>query len=147
LLFYQFLDVLEEYMEPGSYKFCYADTDSFMLALTRDELDDCVAPDKRAEWHEVIRPAWFATECKRSQKEPGLLKEEARIKSGWFLAPSPKCYILAEMEPNDWEREFLTADNPFDMLAEFERRQEEAEPEVDIKKRSAKGCKRHIDLS
>ena len=132
-------------MEPGSYKFCYADTDSFMLALTRNELDLCVATNKLDDWHNIIKPKWLATECKRSQKEPGLLKEEARITSGWFLAPSPKCYILAEMEPNDLERKFLTATNPYEVLEEYELSQEKIKN--NIKKRSAKGCKRNINLS
>ena len=80
----------------------------------------------------------------KSQKEPGLLKEEARITRGWFLAPSPKCYILAQMEPNDLEKEFLTSKDPFKVLKTWN---QSTEPKNEIKKRSSKGCKRSINLS
>jgi len=115
-----------------------------MLALTRDELDDCIKPELLAEWNDQIRPKWFATKCPKSQKEPGLLKEEARITRGWFLAPSPKCYILAQMEPNDLEKEFLTSKDPFKVLKTWN---QSTEPKNEIKKRSSKGCKRSINLS
>jgi hypothetical protein len=130
-------------MRPGSYKFCYCDTDSFMLALTRDEIDDCIKEDLRQEWFTTIKPKWFATADRRSQKEPGLLKEEDRITRGWFLACTPKCYILSHMEPNELEREILTSENPHEALRKYAGEKIEEK----TRKRSAKGCKRQIDLS
>lgn len=97
--------MLREYMEPGSYRLCYCDTDSFALTLCEDHIDDCVKPDLRDKYNAEIKPKWFATECdkvptcadcRRSQKTPGLLKIEARITSGWLLATSPKCYIMTQ---------------------------------------------------
>lgn len=117
-----------------------------MLALTRKELVDCVKADRLDDWHSIISPKWFATKCPKSQKEPGLLKEEARITRGWFLAPSPKCYMLSQMEPNELEVEMLTSENPFKVLADFQETQSK-EPENVIKKRSAKGVKQKINLS
>jgi len=101
----QFVDMLREYMEPGSYRLCYCDTDSFALTLCEDHIDDCVKPHLAAKYHAEIKPKWFAAECdqkptcadcRRSQKKPGLLKIEARITSGWLLATSPKCYIMTQ---------------------------------------------------
>ena len=116
-----------------------------MLALTRDNIDDCVRADLRDEWFKEIKPKWFATDDRRSQKEPGLLKEEERITRGWFIAPSPKCYILSQMEPNDVEKAILTSDNPHETLREYQ--EQASDIEATTRKRSAKGCKRDINLS
>jgi hypothetical protein len=105
-----FIDMLREYMEEGSYRLCYADTDSFALTLCHDHIDECVRPQLREKYFAEIKPKWFAAECektptcddcKRSQKKPGLLKIEAKITSGWLLATSPKCYLMAA---NDMSR-------------------------------------------
>jgi hypothetical protein len=136
---------LKTYMRKGSYKFCYCDTDSFMLALTRDNIDDCVRADLCDEWFKEIKPKWFATDDRRSQKEPGLLKEEERITRGWFIAPTPKCYILSQMEPNEVEKAILTSNNPHETLREIQK--QAATIEATTRKRSSKGCKTAINLS
>jgi len=151
LLFHQFLDVLEEFMTPGSYKFCYADTDSFMLALTRDQIDECVRPELRQRWNSTILPKWFVKsegsrdEITASEKEPGLLKVEARITSGWFIAPSPKCYVMAEKEPCELEARLCDPQNEH-RLMELLDNNDALRGAYDIKKKSSKGCKRTVNL-
>jgi hypothetical protein len=47
LLFFRFLDILDEYMKEGSTKFCYCDTDSFLIAMTETTLDECVKDEMK----------------------------------------------------------------------------------------------------
>jgi len=144
LRFFRFLDVLRDYLVPGKYKMCYADTDSFLLALTEKTLIECVRPDKLAEWNDKIAPKWFAIDTPESSKEPGLLKEEASIESGWFIAISPKAYIMAECERSELEDQLvsrLNRERVYEILNENR--------DVNngkIKKRSAKGCHRNVEL-
>jgi hypothetical protein len=145
LLFFKFLDVLDEFCEEGAVVFTYCDTDSFLLAMTETELVDCVKPHLRQRWHDEILPKWFATADPASQKEPGLLKEEARITRGWWLSISPKCYVMADMDSDELERQIVDPANEhrcFEIL-----QQAENIPNVKIAKKSAKGCKRSIPLS
>ena len=146
LLFYRFLAVLEKYMKPGSTRFCYCDTDSFLIAMTEDSLDDCVLDNLKTEWMEQVRPKWFAGESIASQKEPGLLKEEAGISRGWFLALSPKCYIMCEKEPCDLEKKLATKENEYDTISILQQYTDHL-PSHQIKKRSAKGCSRRVPLT
>ena len=130
-------------MKPGSTKFCYCDTDSFLIAMTEETLDLCVKDELKEEW-EILKPKWFAGETMASQKEPGLLKEEAGISRGWFLALSPKCYILCEKEPCEIEKRLVKKENEyktFEILASINE-----EPPNKIAKKSAKGCNRKIPL-
>jgi hypothetical protein len=76
----QFLDVLDEVLRPGSYKFCYADTDFFMSALTRDQITECARLELAQCWKNEI------------------LKVGARTISGWFIVTSPKCYVIVEKD-------------------------------------------------
>jgi hypothetical protein len=73
------------------------------LTLCEDHIDDCVKPELAQKYRSEVKAKWFASECdqkptcndcKRSQKQPGLLKIEAKITSGWLLATSPKCYLM-----------------------------------------------------
>ena len=131
-------------MKPGSTKFCYCDTDSFLIAMTEDSLDECVKDELKDDWNNRVKQKWFAGETMASQKEPGLLKEEAGISRGWFLALSPKCYIICEKEPCEYEKEICKKENEyrtFDILDEIC-----TEPPNKIAKKSAKGCNRKIPL-
>ena len=146
LLFFKFVRLLERYLRHGSFTFCYCDTDSFMLALTEKSLFHCVQERHREKWLSEIVPKWFAnTECPRSCKEPGLLKIEAQINSGWFVALSAKCYIMATAPPTELEKKILQRENRrrgLEVIAQFLTNMEEAKPE--ILKRSAKGVKQNL---
>ena len=131
-------------MKEGSTKFCYCDTDSFLIAMTEDSIDDCVKDDMKERWMNQIKPKWFAGSSMASQKEPGLLKEEAGISRGWFLALSPKCFILCEKEPCDLEKKIVAKENEFKTLEILNSIRQE--PENKIKKKSAKGCNRKVPL-
>ena len=167
----KFLDMLKIYMQPGSYRVCYTDTDSFLISMCESSLDDCVRPEKRLEYLDNIKPQWFAPECnhpnprtcepcKRAEKTPGMLKIEANLTSGFFLATSPKCYMMAEsstMGPlerkivqfgsvlllNDDEN-FSTAART--LLAEIEALElaEGDDTPYTVLKKGAKGCHRKI---
>lgn len=151
----QFLDVLDEFMRPGSYKFCYADTDSFMLALTRDTLDECVKPELAGRWRSEILPAWFVKSDKErytreellaSAKEPGLLKVEAEIKSGWFIAPSPKCYMMVEKAPCELEAQICDPANEHAVVELVEKAKEYGGAGYSIAKKSSKGTSDRVQL-
>ena len=165
--------MLREYMEEGSYRVCYADTDSFAISLDRDHIDDCIRPELREKYLAEIKPKWYATECektptcndcKRSQKKPGLLKIEARITTGWLLATSPKCYILSSADETDYmsemERKIIEFGNLSDSsgqiddlavqkllreITELELREGDDTP-YKIAKKGAKGCHSKIKL-
>ena len=50
------------------------DTDSLLIAMTADKIEDLVLPEKREEWESEIKNIWFADSSIRSQKTPGYLK-------------------------------------------------------------------------
>ncbi|CAG5101516.1 Oidioi.mRNA.OKI2018_I69.YSR.g17166.t1.cds [Oikopleura dioica] len=142
----QFKDIIKDFMIPGTVKFCYCDTDSLAYARTRATLKECVKPHLVKMWEEAVEPQWFAGESVESQKEPGLLKEEASIQSGWFLTLSPKCYALCPKEPCELEKQIVDPRNEhrtLEILHTF------AQPvrEPKITKKSTKGCKTKIQLS
>ena len=162
--------MLRTYMEPGSYRLCYADTDSFALTLCNDHIDECVRPALRDEYFATVKPKWFATECdktptcndcKRSQKKPGLLKIEAKITSGWLLATSPKCYLMAssgvgDNQMGEMERKIIEfGQNPssdtfqakrlLKEIAELELAEGDDTP-YKIAKKGAKGCHSKVKL-
>ncbi|CBY40335.1 unnamed protein product, partial [Oikopleura dioica] len=113
--------------------------------MTEDTLDDCVKDDMKEKWKNLVKPKWFAGSSMASQKEPGLLKEEAGISRGWFLALSPKCYILCNKEPCDLEKKIVAKENEFKTLELLPSIQDE--PANKIEKKSAKGCNRRVPLS
>ena len=84
LIFFEFVIDLFNCLEEYRFKICYCDTDSIMLALVEDSLDDLVKPGKEAEWNQ-IKSKWFADSSPRSQKTPGLLKEEFTTTTGSFV--------------------------------------------------------------
>jgi len=146
LLFFKFIRLLEKYLRNGSFTFCYCDTDSFMLAITEDSIDRCVKNDLHQDWVNNVKPSWFADpDCPRSCKEPGLLKIEAQINSGWFIALSAKCYIMATAPPSELERKILLKENRrrgLEVIAQFLANMDE--PPAKILKRSAKGVKQNL---
>ena len=46
--------MLRIYMEPGSYRVCYTDTDSFLISMCEDDLDNCVRPHLRQKYFDEI---------------------------------------------------------------------------------------------
>lgn len=146
LHFFKFLRTIYKYLREGSFEFCYCDTDSIMLALTDTDIKYCVKKELLSEWNDLIVPKWFADEKdERSKKEPGLLKIEAQINSGWFIALSPKCYIMCTAPPSDLERKIIEKQNRqrgLQVIAEFLANMEE--PAAKIEKKSSKGVNRNI---
>ena len=82
---------LYDNLQPGSFRACYADTDSMCLALTRsikvDENDDLetrlrkifdpiVRPDRRNVWEQTWRDWFVTTTDVEDQRKPGKLKGE-----------------------------------------------------------------------
>ena len=149
LLFFQFIDVLREFLKKGTWKLCYADTDSFMLALTENSLEECVQLERLEEWRTVIVPKWFAWDDNdlASQKEPGLLKTEASLSKGWFIALSPKCYIMAECDRTPLEDELADPNNRSKVYEILNKQREMSYNTKNISKRSAKGCNKKVVLS
>ena len=159
-------------MEPGSYRVCYTDTDSFLISMCESDLDDCVRPNLRDKYLNEIKPKWFAPECthsnpktcepcKRAEKTPGMLKVEANLTSGFYLATSPKCYMMAELKSGmgDLERkiiQFGALDNNDDdddararqLLAEIEQLELDQGDDTpySVLKKGAKGCNKKINL-
>ena len=66
--------VLDEYLEKGSFRLAYCDTDSLLVCMTADSIDDLVVQEKRAEWDTSVKPVWFADNTPKGQKTPGFLK-------------------------------------------------------------------------
>ena len=82
---------LYDNLQPGSFRACYADTDSMCLALTRsikveenDDLetrlrkifDPIVRPDRRNVWEQTWRDWFVTTTDVEDQRKPGKLKGE-----------------------------------------------------------------------
>jgi len=72
-------------MEPDSFTLAYMDTDSILIGMTADSLDDLVLPEKRDEWNITTKKIWFADASPRGQKTPGYLKEEFSSTNGKFI--------------------------------------------------------------
>lgn len=101
LHFLDFVIVLHKYLRPLSFRLVYADTDSLMLSMSGDTLDDLVREDKLDDWKTNVYPKWFADpEDRRQQKLPGLLKSEFRTQNGSMCALSPKCYMITDDTQN-----------------------------------------------
>lgn len=149
----RFIDTLKEYITPGAAKVCYMDTDSFLLALTEDTLAECVRPELLQKWENEMVPKWFVNDAVfASQKEPGLLKEEASITSGWYIGLSPKCYIMTECQPSTFETRLLNPKNKsriwdiLDHYINFNRVNNNNDGNPVTVKRSAKGCSKKTVL-
>ena len=69
------------------------DTDSILIALSREDIEELVKPEKRHLWP-AVKEKWFADETPLKQKTPGYLKEEFKSVDGIFVGLSSKCYIL-----------------------------------------------------
>ena len=69
---------------------CYADTDSFCLAMSGDSLDEIVRPEMKQEY-ETEKKNWLATD-KFSERTPDLFKPEfVGTRGVWLTA---KCYLV-----------------------------------------------------
>ena len=90
-LYFSFMFYLYDNLQPGSFRACYADTDSMCLALTRsikveenDDLetrlrkifDPIVRPDRRNVWEQTWRDWFVTTTDVEDQRKPGKLKGE-----------------------------------------------------------------------
>ena len=89
LLFLEFMYWFYEHVQPGSFRTCYADTDSMCLALTKTDytkmngneemfyralFDPIVRPEKRQSWEKNWRN-WFVTSSNiHDIRKPGKLK-------------------------------------------------------------------------
>ena len=84
LIFFEFVIDLFHCLREKSFKICYCDTDSLLLALTEKNFDDLVKPSMTGEWM-AVKKKWFADSSVRSQKKPGLLKYEFESNSGLYI--------------------------------------------------------------
>lgn len=95
-LIYDFIDV---YLDRGSWKMLYTDTDSAYLALAGKTLDDCVKPELRAKY-KIARKKFVPDFSRtangmREMRTLGLSKEEA---SGThFIGLASKSYKLVNL--------------------------------------------------
>ena len=87
VLFIRFMYWLEEHLEEGSFKTCYADTDSMALALTksgpehenpeqnlRSLFDPLVKPSKKQSWEATWKDWFVTTDEIWDIRKPGKLK-------------------------------------------------------------------------
>ena len=89
--YFSFMFYLYDNLQPGSFRACYADTDSMCHALTRsikveenDDLetrlrkifDPIVRPDRRNVWEQTWRDWFVTTTDVEDQRKPGKLKGE-----------------------------------------------------------------------
>ena len=100
---------MEEHLKDGSFKTCYADTDSMALALTRSgpQMDDpeenlralfnpIVKPSKKASWDATWK-SWFVTTNEISDiRKPGKLKGNCKnvYLYNFTMLPSHEMYML-----------------------------------------------------
>ena len=87
VLFIRFMYWLEEHLEDGAFKTCYADTDSMALALTksgpehedseqnlRSLFDPLVKPSKKQSWEATWKDWFVTTDEIWDIRKPGKLK-------------------------------------------------------------------------
>ena len=87
VLFIRFMYWLEEHLEEGAFKTCYADTDSMALALTksgaehdnpeqnlRSLFDPLVKPSKKQSWEATWKDWFVTTDEIWDIRKPGKLK-------------------------------------------------------------------------
>ena len=121
LLFLEFMYYIYNHLQPGSFRTCYADTDSMCLALTKTNhaemngniesfyrglFDPIVKPSMRESWERTWKKWFVTTDDIHDIRKPGKLKGEGLIimpsykflvefdfKKGQFVALSSKCYF------------------------------------------------------
>lgn len=82
-------NVLTPYLEPDAWTLLGSDTDSAYLAIAADNIDDIVLPEKRQEWHSVVKPKYFVLDDQPlTFRQPGLFKIEKEAQN--FCGLSPK---------------------------------------------------------
>ena len=62
-----------------------SDTDSIMIAMTADKIEQLVKPGLEDDWKNLIVPKWFADDTPTGQKTPGFLKEEFTSNNGRYI--------------------------------------------------------------
>lgn len=102
---------LHTHLVTGSYRTCYADTDSMCLALTaglsfnkHDSLekqltsmfDPIIRPEMRESWETQWKQWFVTTDTVEDQRWPGKLKVEFTIQKGHFVALCPKTYMAVD---------------------------------------------------
>lgn len=95
LLFLEFMYWFYEHVQPGSFRTCYADTDSMCLALTKTDhskmgeseemfyrglFDPIVRPEKRESWEKSWKSWFVTTNDIHDIRKPGKLKGKTSIK-------------------------------------------------------------------
>ena len=104
-LYYNFF---HKYCDENKFEELEMDTDSLYLALAEDNLDDCILPEKKAQWTLIRRndcrddfiadadKNFFPRTCcavhkKHDKREPGLFKEEFRCTEMLCLCSKTYC--------------------------------------------------------
>jgi hypothetical protein len=65
--------------------YLYSDTDSIMIGMTRDSLDELVKPEMQQDWNDRVKHIWFADDSPAGQKTPGFLKVEFTSTRGKYI--------------------------------------------------------------
>ena len=92
LLFLRFMYWLYKHLEPGSFRTCYADTDSMCLALTKTDhtamhidtesfyrglFDPIVKSNMRQSWESTWKDWFVTTDDVHDKRKPGKLKGQS----------------------------------------------------------------------
>ena len=95
LLFLEFMYYIYNHLQPGSFRACYADTDSMCLALTKTNhqkmnentesfyrglFDPIVKPNMRDSWEKTWKDWFVVSDDIHDIRKPGKLKGEPRLK-------------------------------------------------------------------
>jgi hypothetical protein len=82
-------DVVLKFIDNSDFMLNGGDTDSVILSLAAETIDECVKPDLKAEF-ENIKHLWFVMD-EAQRRVPGLMKVETL--SNRFIGLCSKCYI------------------------------------------------------
>ena len=104
-LYYNFF---KKFCDTDKYEELEMDTDSLYLALSEENLEDVILPEKRADWNQLrsddctdrftanVTDIFFLRTCciahkKHDKRETGLYKEEFRCAEMWCLCSKTYC--------------------------------------------------------
>lgn len=89
-------DVLRSTLSENMWEILGSDTDSVIIAMSKQSLDECVKPGSKKKWLRLKKKYFVDSSNPESLREtsrtPLLFKEEI-AKADIFLAPSAKCYF------------------------------------------------------
>ena len=105
-LYYNFF---KKFCDTDKYEELEMDTDSLYLAVSEENLEDVILPEKRAEWNKlrsrdctdnftaIATDNFFPRTCcnthkKHDKREPGLFKEEFRCAEKCLCSKTYCCY-------------------------------------------------------